>query len=143
MSSLARGTAGAWPVIDPPPLSCLTKIECELRAPGVELRKLPGAGLHRKVLVPRTRLAHAQFGNEYVHLGVEFDQDALGIIMVGRQIVTRGMAGRPPQRRRSGMAQLITRGGMSRAVLQLEGDVVNSRLGDAHNVDDVMIAVAG
>jgi len=93
--------------------------------------------------VPRTRLAHAELGNEHVHLGVELDQDALGIVMVGCQVVTRRMAGRPPERRRSGMGQLVAGGRMSRAVFQLEGDVMNPRLRDMHKIDDVVIAVAG
>src|SRR5271163_35305 len=93
--------------------------------------------------MPRTRLAHAELGNEYIHLGVELDQDALGIVVVGCQIVTRRMAGRPPERRRSGMPQLVASGRVSPVVFQLEGDVMNSRLGDMYKVDHVMIAVAG
>src|SRR5271169_1566079 len=98
------------------PRSCLSEIERELRAPCVELRQLPGAGFHRKVLVPGTRLAHAQLGNEYVHLGVELDQDPVRVVMIRGQIVTRRVAGRSPKRWRSGMAQLVAGGWMSRAV---------------------------
>src|SRR5271168_2214457 len=83
MSLLAREMAGASAVCLQHPRSSLSEIEHELRAPHVELRQLPGAGLHRKVLVPRTRLAHAQLGNEYVHLGVEPDQDTFGVVVVG------------------------------------------------------------
>ena len=63
-------------------VSCLSKIEGKLRAPSVELRQLPGAWLHRKVLVPRTRLAHAQFRDKDVHLGIELDQDTFRIIVI-------------------------------------------------------------
>src|SRR5271169_3406854 len=117
------------------PRSCLSEIERELRAPCVELRQLPGAGFHRKVLVPGTRLAHAQLGNEYIHLGIELDQNSVGVVVVGGQIVTRSVAGRPPERRRTRAGQLVARGRMSRAVFQLEGDVMNSRLGDMYKVD--------
>src|SRR3984957_4218630 len=112
MSLLTQELAGVSAGCLRRPRSSLSKIERELRAPCVELRQLPGAGLHWKVLVPGARFAHAQFGDEYVHLGVELDQDALGIVMVGRQIMTRGMAGRPPEGWCSGPGQLVAPGGV-------------------------------
>ena len=120
-----------WPTLRPVTgsrrPSPLSKIERELGAPCVEFRELPGARLHRKVLVPGTRLAHAQLRNEYVHLGIELDQNPVRVVVIGGQIVTRGVAGRSPKRWRSGMAQLVARSWMSRVVFQLECDMMNPR----------------
>src|SRR5271170_5762039 len=139
---LREGWPTLRPVADALPWSSLSKIERELGAPCVQFRKLPGAGFHRKVLVPGTRLAHAQLRKEYVHLGIELDENPVGVVMVGGEIVTRRVAGRPPKRRRSGMGQLVASGWMSRVVSQLEGDVVNPGLGDMYEVDHMVIAVA-
>src|ERR1700733_15345348 len=117
ISALRGGRSTLGPTIDGFPPSRLSKIESKLGTPCVELGQLPCAGLHRKVLVPRTRLTHAQFRYEYVHLGVEFDQDAFGVVVIGSQIVARRMTRGSPESRGSGAAKLVTRGRMSRVIL--------------------------
>jgi hypothetical protein len=66
--------------------------------------------------VPRTRLAHAQFRDKDVHLGIELDQDAFRVVVIRGQIVACRVARRSPKDWRSGMVELVARRRVSRAV---------------------------
>src|ERR1700677_46725 len=116
ISPLRAGRSTLEPAIDSFPPSRLSQVESKLGSPCVELGQLPRSWLHRKVLVPRTRLTQAQFRYEYIHLGVELDQDAFGGVGIGGQIVACRMTRGSPESWRSGAAKLVARGRMSRVI---------------------------
>src|ERR1700681_2878914 len=76
--------------------SCLAEIEVVFGAPCRQRSALPDLRSERQRLMPRPWLEPTQFGNEDVHVGVELNQHLVGIKVIGREIVTRGMPRRTP-----------------------------------------------
>ena len=60
----------------------LRQVENVLSSPGIEFRQFPAFRFHWEVLVPRPRFAHAEFGNEDVHIGIELDKHLIRIVVI-------------------------------------------------------------
>src|SRR5208337_4010404 len=80
-----------------PARSTCGEVEGEVGAPGVQLRDSPASRFHRDMFVPRPWLAHPKLRNELIHLGVELDHHLVGIVVVGRHVVARGVPRGAPE----------------------------------------------
>jgi hypothetical protein len=79
--------------------------------------------------VPGPGLAHAQFGDERVHFGVELNHHLVGVVAVAGQIVARRVPRGAPELFDAGRAQRVGRDGVVRIPPELEGDMVDPRFG--------------
>ena len=95
------------------------------------------------MLVPRPRLTHTEFRDELIHLGIELDHHFVGVVVVGRHVVARGVSRGAPEEVDAGGAQRIGGASMLRALPELVGDVMDPRFRRLHNIDDVVVAIAG
>ena len=93
--------------------------------------------------MPGPRLAHPEFRDELVHLGVEFDHHPVGVIVVGRYVVARGVPRGAPEKVDACGAQRIGGGPVLGAVLEFVGDMVDPRFRRLYDIDDVVVAIAG
>ena len=64
-------------------------------------------------------------------------------VVIDGNVVTGGMARRPPFHRKTALGQQIARHSVAGVALELEGDVMDPVVRHAHHVDDMVFAVAG
>src|ERR1700741_5547314 len=93
--------------------------------------------------MPRPRLENIEFWNEHVHIGVEFDQKAAWVVVIGSEVVARSVPCRAPEHRMARRRKKIRRIVMRGAAAQLKGKMVNAGLRRRDDIEDVVIAVAG
>src|SRR5208337_1966930 len=126
-----------------PARSTCGEVEPEVGAPGVQLRESPASGFHRDMFVPGPGLAHPEFRDELVHFGIELDHHLIGVVVVGGHVVARGVPRRAPEKVDAGGAQRIGCAAVLGTFLELVGDVVDPRVRRLHDIDDVVVAIAG
>jgi hypothetical protein len=97
----------------------------------------------RPVLVPWPRLEIAELLVVHdVEIGEELDRDAVGILVVDRDVVADQVADRTPEQLDVLLAEKIAGAVDLGLVAQLEGEVVNVAVVGLQQVDAVMVAAA-
>src|SRR4249920_1982198 len=93
--------------------------------------------------MPRPRLENIEFRNDHIHIGVELDQKAARVVVIGSEVVARGVPRRTPEDRMAFLRKKIRHIVMRGTAAQLKGEMMKSGLWRSDDIEDVVIVVAG
>src|SRR5258708_27477931 len=93
--------------------------------------------------MPGPRLENVELRNERIHIGIELDEKATGVVVIGSKVVACGVPRRTPEDRMAFRRKKIRHIVMRSAAAQLKGEVVKTGFRRTDNIEDVVIVVAG
>src|SRR6266404_3266277 len=119
------------------------QVEVEASSPRRQLVNRPHPRTLGICLMPGPRLEDVELRDEHIHVGIELDQKTARVVVIGSEVVARGVPRRSPEDRMALRRKKIGHVVMRGAAAQLEGEMVKTNFRRTDNIEDVVIVIAG